>query len=190
VATYYLLATAECASNLARYDGIAYGHRTAKSLPLDEMIAASRAEGFGPEVTRRILLGTFSLSSGYYDAYYTQAQKVRTLIRRDFSQAFASCDVIAGPTSPTTAVLKGDKTQDPLSMYLMDTYTIPSSLAGLPCLSLPCGLDTAGLPIGLQLIAAPLNEARLIQVARRYEQLRGEFESCPFDGGASSRGGA
>lgn len=180
VATYYLLATAECASNLARYDGVAYGHRTSRSLPLDDMIAASRSEGFGAEVTRRILLGTFALSSGYYDAYYTQAQKVRTLIRKDFSEAFARCDVIAGPTSPCTAIAKGDNVDDPLSMYLMDTYTIPASLAGLPCLSLPCGVDSARLPIGLQLIAPPLMERRLVEAARGYERQRGALTPCPF----------
>ena len=144
------------------------------------MIAASRSEGFGAEVTRRILLGTFALSSGYYDAYYTQAQKVRTLIRKDFSEAFTRCDVIAGPTSPCTAIVKGDNVDDPPSMYLMDIYTIPSSLAGLPCLSLPCGVDSTRLPIGLQLIAPPLMERRLVETARGYERQRGPLMPCPF----------
>ena len=169
VAAYYIVATAEASSNLARYDGVAYGHRSDMSAPLDAMIARSRAEGFGPEVTRRILLGTYALSSGYYDAYYLRAQKVRTLVVRDFAEAFMQCDVIAGPTSPLSAVRLGEKTADPLQMYLMDTYTIPANLAGLPCASIPCGLDERGLPVGLQLIAKALDEATLLQVGHGYE---------------------
>jgi aspartyl-tRNA(Asn)/glutamyl-tRNA(Gln) amidotransferase subunit A len=170
VPAYYIIATAEASSNLARYDGIAYGHRTAEALPLDAMIAASRAEGFGPEVTRRLLLGTYALSSGYYDAYYVQAQKVRTLVRRDFTEAFEQCDVIAGPTSPVSAVLLGERTADPLQMYLMDVYTIPANLAGLPCASIPCGFDEGELPVGLQLIGRPMDEATMLRVGYAYEQ--------------------
>ena len=169
VPAYYIVATAEASSNLARYDGVAYGHRTAESGPLDAMIARSRAEGFGPEVTRRLLLGTYALSSGYYDAYYLKAQKVRTLVRQDFDRAFERCDVIAGPTSPVSAVPLGARTADPLQMYLMDVYTIPANLAGLPCASVPCGFDAAGLPVGLQLIGRPMDEATMLRVAYAYE---------------------
>ena len=170
VATYYLLATAEASSNLARYDGVRYGHRTASAGDLEELYAKSRAEGFGPEVKRRIMLGTFALSSGYYDAYYLKAQKVRTLIKRDFEAAFRRCDVIASPTAPTTAIRLGECVDDPLQMYLNDIFTIPASLAGLPCLSLPCGFDAASLPIGLQLVGPPLAEVRLLTAAHAYEQ--------------------
>ncbi len=171
IATYYLIATAEASSNLARYDGVRYGHRTGAAVAdLDELYARSRAEGFGAEVKRRILLGTYALSSGYYDAYYLRAQKVRTLIRRDFEAAFAQCDVLATPTSPVTAWRLGERVTDPLQMYLMDAFTVPASLAGLPCLSLPCGRDQAGLPIGMQLIGPALGEARLVAVAHAYER--------------------
>ena len=171
VATYYLLATAEASSNLARYDGIRYGHRTSEPVAdVAELYAKSRAEGFGDEVKRRIVLGTYALSSGYYDAYYLKAQKVRTLIKRDFEGAFARCDVIAAPTSPITACRVGERIDDPLQMYLMDVFTIPASLAGLPCLSVPCGADAGGLPIGLQLIGPPLEEARLLRAAHAFEQ--------------------
>lgn len=172
VAAYYIVATAEASSNLSRYDGVAYGHRSESPGSLDTMIAQSRAEGFGPEVTRRILLGTYALSSGYYDAYYLQAQKVRTLVVRDFNEAFARCDVIAGPTSPVSGVRLGERLSDPLQMYLMDTYTIPANLAGLPCASVPCGHDEHGLPVGLQLIARALDEATLLQVAHGFESAR------------------
>ena len=179
VATYYLIATAEASSNLARFDGIRYGHRTATYGDLDELYARSRAEGFGPEVKRRIMLGTFALSSGYYDAYYLQAQKVRTLIRRDFEVAFAQCDLIAGPTSPVTAFTFGECTTDPLAMYLMDIFTIPASLAGLPAVSLPVGHDGNGLPVGLQLLAPPLQELRMLQVAHGLESMLPPAV-CPF----------
>jgi len=179
VATYYLIATAEASSNLARFDGIRYGHRTATYGDLDELYARSRAEGFGPEVKRRIMLGTFALSSGYYDAYYLQAQKVRTLIRRDFEVAFAQCDLIAGPTSPVTAFTFGERTTDPLAMYLMDIFTIPASLAGLPAVSLPVGHDGNGLPVGLQLLAPPLQELRMLQVAHGLESMLPPAV-CPF----------
>lgn len=179
VPAYYIIATAEASSNLARYDGIAYGHRTPKALPLNDMIAVSRAEGFGPEVTRRLLLGTYALSSGYYDAYYLQAQKVRTLVRRDFTQAFERCDVIAGPTSPVSAVRLGERTEDPLQMYLMDVYTIPANLAGLPCASIPCGFDERALPVGLQLIGRPMDEATMLRVGYAYEQAHSWSERRP-----------
>ena len=170
VATYYVLATAECSSNLARYDGVRYGHRTSEAYDdLADMYARSRAEGFGDEVTRRILLGTFALSSGYYDAYYLKAQKVRTLIKRDFEAAWESCDLIATPTSPSTAFRLGECVSDPLQMYLMDIFTIPASLAGLPCLSLPCGTDEGGLPVGLQLIGPALQEGRILRAAHAWE---------------------
>ena len=170
VATYYVLATAEASSNLGRYDGVRYGHRTGTSVDsLEDLIARSRSEGFGDEVKRRIILGTYVLSSGYYDAYYLKAQKVRTLIKRDFEQAFSQCDIIAAPTSPVTAFPLGDHLDDPLKMYLMDILTIPASLAGLPCASQPCGFDSEGLPIGLQWIAPPLQEERIFQAAHFFE---------------------
>ncbi len=171
VATYYILATAEASSNLARYDGIRYGHRTAEPVgDIADLYAISRAEGFGDEVKRRIILGTYVLSSGYYDAYYLKAQRVRTLLRRDFEAAFERCDVIATPTSPVTAFGLGERVDDPLRMYLMDIFTIPSSLAGNTSVSVPCGFDAGGLPVGLQLIGPPLAEARILRVAHAYER--------------------
>src|SRR5205823_827739 len=147
-----IVATAEASSNLARYDGIRYGHRAQGPRSLLQLYERTRAEGFGAEVKRRIMLGTYALSAGYYDAYYLRAQKVRALIRREFEQAFAQVDVVLSPTSPTTAFKLGEKVNDPLAMYLDDVYTVPVNLAGLPGISVPCGFDTAGLPIGLQLI--------------------------------------
>jgi aspartyl-tRNA(Asn)/glutamyl-tRNA(Gln) amidotransferase subunit A len=178
VAAYYLVATAEASSNLARYDGAHYGHRAAKWNPETEkefgrlaaMYSATRAEGFGAEVKRRIMLGTYALSSGYYDAYYLKALKVRRLIKDDFDKAFAECDVIMGPTAPTAAFKIGEKSDDPLAMYLSDIYTISANLAGIPGLSLPCGFTTTGLPIGLQILAAPYEEEKLLRVARMYER--------------------
>ena len=169
VAVYYIVATAEASSNLARYDGMRYGHR-ARAKDLTETYMLSRAEGFGPEVKRRIILGTYALSAGYYDAYYLKAQRVRTLIKRDFDEAFKSCDVIITPTAPTTAFKIGEKTQDPLQMYLSDIYTISVNLAGLPALSLPCGFDSEGLPIGLQIIGKHFDESTILAVAYAYEQ--------------------
>ena len=171
VPAYYLIATAEASSNLARYDGLRYGHRAAADLPLDALIAQTRAEGFGPEVRRRIALGTFALSSGYYDAYYLRAQKVRRLIRQDFDRAFATVDVLATPVSPFTAFRLGERAADPLAMYLADIDTVPASLAGVSALSVPAGFDEGGLPIGLQLIGPPLAEARLFAVAGLYERV-------------------
>jgi aspartyl-tRNA(Asn)/glutamyl-tRNA(Gln) amidotransferase subunit A len=170
VATYYLVATAEASSNLARYDGVHYGHRTAKPVGLIEMYAQSRGEGFGAEVKRRIMLGTYALSSGYKDAYYLKALKVRRLIRNDFDAAFAKCDVVMGPTAPTAAFAIGEKSNDPLSMYLADIYTISCNLAGLPGISIPCGFTKTGLPIGLQILGAPFAEEKLLRIARMHEQ--------------------
>jgi aspartyl-tRNA(Asn)/glutamyl-tRNA(Gln) amidotransferase subunit A len=169
VAVYYIVATAEASSNLARYDGMRYGHR-ADAKDLIETYRISRDEGFGAEVKRRIMLGTYALSAGYYDAYYLKAQKVRTLIKRDFDEAFKRCDVIVTPTAPTTAFKLGEKTQDPLQMYLSDIYTISINLAGLPALSLPCGFDSEGMPIGLQIIGKPFDESTILRVAYNYEQ--------------------
>ncbi len=170
VATYYLVATAEASSNLARYDGVKYGLRTPGGKDLIDMTSQSRRAGFGPEVKRRIMLGTYALSAGYYDAYYLKALKVRTLIRRDFEEAFRRCDVILTPTSPTAAFKFGEKTEDPLQMYLADIFTIPCNLAGLPGISVPCGFTGAGLPIGLQMLGKPFDEATVLRAAHAYEQ--------------------
>jgi aspartyl-tRNA(Asn)/glutamyl-tRNA(Gln) amidotransferase subunit A len=169
VAVYYIIATAEASSNLARYDGMKYGYR-APAKDLTETYMKTRQEGFGPEVKRRIMLGTYALSAGYYDAYYLKAQKVRALIKRDFDAAFKNCDVIVTPTAPTTAFKIGEKTQDPLQMYLSDIFTISVNLAGLPGLSLPCGFDGNGLPIGMQIIGKHFDEATILRIAYAYEQ--------------------
>ena len=169
VGVYYIIATAECSSNLARYDGIRYGHRSKEATDALDIYFKSRAEGFGAEVKRRIILGTYVLSSGYYDAYYLRAQKVRTLIRQDFLNAYKEVDAILTPTSPTPAFKKGEKAADPLSMYLSDIYTIGVNLAGLPGMSIPCGFSATGLPIGLQLIGRPFEEADLLAVAHAYD---------------------
>jgi aspartyl-tRNA(Asn)/glutamyl-tRNA(Gln) amidotransferase subunit A len=170
VPTYYILAPAEASSNLARYDGVRFGHRSDKAPNLRELYIRSRTEGFGAEVKRRIMLGTYVLSAGYYDAYYLKAQKVRTLIRRDFEEAFQKFDVILTPVSPTPAFRIGEKTDDPLQMYLSDIYTINVNLAGLPGMSLPCGFSSGGLPIGLQLIAKHFEEEKIFRAAHAYEQ--------------------
>ncbi|MBI3887375.1 MAG: Asp-tRNA(Asn)/Glu-tRNA(Gln) amidotransferase subunit GatA [Opitutae bacterium] len=170
IAAYYIIATAECSSNLARYDGIRYGHRTQNATDAIDLYARSRAEGFGDEVKRRILLGTYVLSSGYYDAYYLRAQKLRTLIRQDYLRALDGLDALVTPTTPTPAFRPGEKTADPLSMYLADIFTVGVNLAGLPAVSLPCGFTAAGLPVGLQLIGRHFEEPRLFAVARSYEQ--------------------
>lgn len=170
VAVYYLVATAEASANLARYDGVRYGLRVAGADPI-EMYCRTRGQGFGPEVKRRIILGTYALSAGYYDAYYVRAQKVRTLIRRDFEAAFRQCDVLLTPTTPTAAFKAGEKTDDPLQMYLSDIFTISCNLAGNCGISIPCGFTTSPrLPIGLQLLGKALDEATLLRVAHAYEQ--------------------
>jgi len=170
IATYYLVATAEASSNLARYDGVHYGYRSKTHGDLIEMYARSRGEGFGAEVKRRIMLGTYALSSGYKDAYYLKALKVRRLIREDFDKAFAHCDVVMGPTSPTAAFKIGERSDDPLQMYLSDIYTISCNLAGIPGISIPCGFTRSGLPIGLQILGAPFEENKLLRIARMHEQ--------------------
>ena len=169
VATYYVLATAEASSNLARYDGVRYGRRAASSEDLLTMYKRTRAEGFGTEVKRRIMLGTYALSSGYYDAYYKKAQQLRTLFRQDFREAFEQCDALVTPVSPTPAFRLGERLDDPLQMYLADVFTTPVSLAGLPAISVPCGYTQQDLPIGLQLIAPPFCEALVLQVAAAFE---------------------
>ena len=171
VATYYILANAEASANLARYDGVRFGFRAAEPADLSDMYRRTRAEGFGAEVKRRIMLGTYALSSGYYDAYYKKAQQVRTLFRQDFQRAFADCDALLTPVSPTPAFRLGERLDDPLQMYLADIFTIPMNLAGIPALSVPCGLTTDGLPIGLQIAAPPFREDVLLQVGAAFEAI-------------------
>ena len=170
IAVYYIIATAEASSNLARYDGVRYGFRAEEAPALRDMYRKTRDEGFGPEVKRRIMLGTYVLSAGYYDAYYLKAQKVRTLIRQDFLQAFEKCDAVLTPTSPTPAFRFGEKVDDPLAMYLNDVYTVTANLAGVPGISVPCGLSSEGLPIGMQLLAPYWSEATLLRLAYAYQQ--------------------
>ncbi len=169
IATYYVIAPSEASANLARYDGVKYGYRSEGKSNLVEMTSRSRAEGFGAEVQRRILIGTYALSAGYSDAYYKKAQRVRTLIRQDFDNAFKKVDILLTPTCPTTAFLKGDFVNDPLSMYLSDLLTVPVNLAGLPAISIPCGFDKKGLPIGLQLIGNVLEEHKILNAANVFE---------------------
>lgn len=170
LAVYYIVAPAEASSNLARYDGVKYGFRAKSGRDLLEMYKKTRSEGFGPEVKRRIMLGTYVLSSGYYDAYYKKASQVRGLIKRDFEEAFQKCDVIITPTSPTPAFRIGEKTDDPMQMYLSDIFTISANLAGVPGLSVPCGFTQSGLPIGVQFLAGHFEEGKLLQVASAYEK--------------------
>jgi len=170
VAAYYIVATAEASSNLARYDGVHFGHRSSAHANLIDMYKRTRGEGFGAEVKRRIMLGTYVLSSGYKDAYYLKALKVRRLIRDDFDKAFAECDVVMGPTAPTPAFTIGEKSSDPLAMYLSDIYTINANLAGICGISIPCGFTKAGLPIGMQILAAPFEEEKLLRIAHIYER--------------------
>jgi aspartyl-tRNA(Asn)/glutamyl-tRNA(Gln) amidotransferase subunit A len=176
---YYVLAPAEASSNLSRYDGVRYGYRAKDYTDLIDMYCKTRAEGFGAEVKRRIMIGTYALSAGYYDAYYLKAQKLRRLIAEDFRKAFESCDVIMGPTSPTTAFKIGEKSDDPVAMYLSDIYTISVNLAGLPGMSIPAGFDAKGLPVGLQLIGKYFDEARLLNVAHRYQQVTDWHKRLP-----------
>ena len=170
IGIYYILATAECSSNLARFDGVRYGHRTDNAENLLEMYCKSRAEGFGPEVKRRIMLGTYALSSGYYDAYYKKAQQMRRVVTEDFIKAFEKVDALISPTCPNTAFDLGSKTEDPLAMYLTDIATISANLAGIPAMSIPAGFDKDGMPIGLQLMSPQLSEAKLFNIAYKFEQ--------------------
>ena len=170
IAAYYVIATAEASSNLARYDGVHYGHRSEKAEDYVEVYSKSRAEAFGQEVKRRIMLGTYALSSGYYDAYYLKALKVRNLVRRDFNEAFEKCDCIMMPVAPTTAFKIVEKTDDPLTMYLSDVYTIAANLAGIPGISIPCGFDADNLPIGLQIVGPTFTEDKLLRIAQMFEK--------------------
>ena len=170
IATYYLIATAEASSNLARYDGVKYGVRAKEAKELAEMYRQTRSQGFGPEVKRRIMLGTYALSAGYYDAYYAKAQAVRTLIQRDFAKVFENVDLLVSPVMPTPAFPLGARLEDPLQMYLSDIYTIPSSLAGIPAISVPCGFSRIGLPIGLHIMGRPFEESTVLRAAHAYEQ--------------------
>lgn len=175
IPTYYTIAAAEASSNLERFDGIKYGYRTPEYEGLHNMYKKTRSEGFGPEIKRRIMLGSFVLSSGYYDAYYLKALRVKAMIRKAFDDAFSKYDLILGPVAPTTAPKLGESLSDPLKMYLGDIYTISVNLAGLPGISVPCGVDSQGLPIGMQLLADSFEEKKLIQAAYTYEKIRGEF---------------
>jgi aspartyl-tRNA(Asn)/glutamyl-tRNA(Gln) amidotransferase subunit A len=170
VAAYYILAPSEASSNLARYDGVKYGYRTPQWSNLRDMYMRTRDEGFGAEVKRRIMLGTYALSAGYYEAYYKKAQQIRTLIRRDFADAFAHVDVLVAPTAPTPAFKIGARTADPLQMYLSDVFTVPINLAGVPGISIPCGFTSTGLPIGLQIIGRPFDEETILRMAYAFEQ--------------------
>ena len=170
IPVYYVLAPAEASSNLSRFDGVRYGYRAPDYADLNDMYSKTRAQGFGAEVKRRILIGTYVLSHGYYDAYYLQAQKIRRLIADDFAEAFKVCDVILGPTAPGTAFKLGEKSDDPVEMYLNDLYTIPANLAGLPGMSLPCGFDSQNLPIGLQLVGNYFSEAKMLNIAHQYQR--------------------
>ncbi len=176
---YYVIAPAEASSNLSRFDGVRYGYRTKSYDSLTDMYEKTRAEGFGIEVKRRIMVGTFALSAGYYDAYYRKAQQIRRIISEDFRKAFEKCDYLAGPTSPTTAFLLGEKVSDPVSMYLSDIFTISVNLAGIPALSMPVGFDTRGLPIGLQLIGRSFDECGLLNVAHTYQQVTDWHKHLP-----------
>ncbi|WP_218814743.1 Asp-tRNA(Asn)/Glu-tRNA(Gln) amidotransferase subunit GatA [Rickettsiella endosymbiont of Dermanyssus gallinae] len=178
VPLYYIIASAECSSNLARYDGIRYGYRCSNPKDLRDLYERTRAEGFGDEVKRRILMGTYVLSAGYYDAYYIKAQKIRALMIQDFEQAFKQVDILIGPTTPSTAFKLGEKTKDPVSMYLSDIYTIAVNLAGLPAISIPAGFSD-GLPVGMQLISPAFTEAKLLNVAHRYQQITDWHKELP-----------
>jgi aspartyl-tRNA(Asn)/glutamyl-tRNA(Gln) amidotransferase subunit A len=178
---YYIIAPAEASANLARFDGVRYGFRCADPDDLTDLYERTRGEGFGAEVKRRIMIGTYALSAGYYDAYYGRAQKVRTLVRRDFDDAFAGVDLIASPTTPTVAFKAGSRTSDPLAMYMSDICTIPANLAGLPAISIPCGLSD-GLPVGFQLIGPPFSENRMLEAAHALEG------AIAFDTAPSFRG--
>jgi aspartyl-tRNA(Asn)/glutamyl-tRNA(Gln) amidotransferase subunit A len=175
---YYLVAPAEASANLARYDGMRYG-LSLEGVDLWDSYRKTRGQGFGPEVKRRVMLGTYALSAGYYDAYYRKASQIRTLIRQDFNQALEQCDVLVAPTTPTTAFRLGEMVSDPMQMYLQDVFTLALSLAGLPGLSLPCGFDRSGLPIGLQIMGGAFDEARVLRVAHAYESATGWHKQRP-----------
>ena len=182
VATYYIIAPAEASANLARYDGVRYGFRAGEATDLVDMYKKTRSQGFGTEVKRRIMLGTYALSSGFYDAYYLKAQKVRTLIKQDFDEAFEQVDVVMAPTAPTGAFKAGEKVDDPLQMYLSDIFTISCNLAGLPGVSIPCGLTSEILPVGLQIIGKPFDEGTILRVAYTYEQNTDHHQQLPPEG--------
>ncbi|MGN1153724.1 MAG: amidase family protein, partial [Candidatus Gastranaerophilaceae bacterium] len=181
IGIYYILATAECSSNLARFDGVRYGHRTDNPENLLEMYCKSRSEGFGDEVKRRIMLGTYALSSGYYDAYYKKAQQMRRLVTDEFVEAFKNVDALIAPTCPNTAFDLGSRSEDPLAMYLTDIATISSNLAGIPAMSVPAGFDEDGMPVGLQIMAPQLAEAKLFNIAYRFEQANDFYKSVAPD---------
>ena len=181
IPVYYIVCAAEASSNLSRFDGVKFGHRAKEFSDLADMYQRTRSEGFGDEVKRRIMIGSYVLSHGYYDAYYLQAQKIRRMIANDFQQAFAQCDLIAGPVAPTTAWKLGDKSDDPVANYLADIFTLPASLAGLPCMSIPVGLGDMGLPVGMQLIGNYLQETQLLNVAHRFQQVT-EFHLAKPEG--------
>ena len=179
IPVYYIVCAAEASSNLSRFDGVKFGHRAKEFTDLADMYQRTRSEGFGDEVKRRIMIGSYVLSHGYYDAYYLQAQKIRRMIANDFQAAFAQCDVIAGPVAPTTPWKLGDKADDPVANYLADIFTLPASLAGLPCMSIPVGLGDTGMPVGMQLIGNYLQEAQLLNVAHRFQQVTNFHEARP-----------
>jgi len=179
IAAYYIIASAEASSNLARYDGVQYGHRTKSPADLEEMYTKTKSEGFGPEVKRRIIMGTYALSSGYYDAYYLKALKVRTLIKRDFEEALKKADCLITPVSPTTAFKIGEKIGDPLTMYLSDIYTISTNLAGLPGISIPCGFDSEGVPISFQLMGRPFGEETILRLGHAYQRVTDFHKKIP-----------
>ena len=179
IPVYYIVCAAEASSNLSRFDGVKFGHRAKEFSDLADMYQRTRSEGFGDEVKRRIMIGSYVLSHGYYDAYYLQAQKIRRMIAQDFQKAFAQCDVIAGPVAPTTAWKLGDKADDPVANYLADIFTLPASLAGLPCMSIPVGLGDMGMPVGMQLIGNYLQEAQLLNVAHRFQQVTAFHDATP-----------
>jgi aspartyl-tRNA(Asn)/glutamyl-tRNA(Gln) amidotransferase subunit A len=179
ISTYYIVATAEASSNLARFDGVRYGYRAEGALDLRSMYEKTRSQGFGAEVKRRIMLGTYVLSAGYYDAYYLKAQQVRTLVGRDYEQAFQKVDVVAMPTSPTPAFKIGERMEDPLQLYLVDVFTVSANLAGLPAVSVPCGLTPQRLPIGLQMTGKPFDEGTLLRIADSYERDTNWWRECP-----------
>jgi aspartyl-tRNA(Asn)/glutamyl-tRNA(Gln) amidotransferase subunit A len=179
IPVYYIVCAAEASSNLSRFDGVKFGHRAKEFSDLADMYQRTRSEGFGDEVKRRIMIGSYVLSHGYYDAYYLQAQKIRRMIADDFQQAFAQCDVIAGPVAPTTAWKLGDKADDPVANYLADIFTLPASLAGLPCMSIPVGTGDTGMPVGMQLIGNYLQEATLLNVAHRFQQVTAFHAATP-----------